>query len=158
MKPITTFVLVTVVFLAAPVWAADPVKVYVLPEATNAAGFVDAERTRIGDTIKDVREAITKRKDMVLVSTEDQAAITLEVTHSDNVATGNTNVYFGRVQTPDMQQRVAVMMRVRHSDYQKEFSSIRGAWGTLAKFTVNQVGTWIQTNRAQLDAVKPEAK
>jgi hypothetical protein len=134
------------------------VKVYVYPASTD--GFV--ESTRIPDTLKDLREVISKRKDMQLVDDKDSASITLELVNSGLVAAGseaNTRVrpgiFGGATSTTTTTDKalpnVTVVLRVKGSDYEKQIGMTRQLlWKDLAKRVVDQVSSWITANRAQL--------
>lgn len=151
------FSLVFFLVLCSPAYS--QVRVYVYPKATE--GFV--ESSRIPDTLKDLQDQISKRKDMRLTEDKDSAVVLLELVNSGPVAVGtqaDTRVragIFGGVNsttttTGKTLPNITVILHVRNSDYQKEIAITQQLfWKDMAKRIVNQVGDWIKVNGAKLN-------
>lgn len=150
-------------FSAAAIAQAPAVQVYVYAEPSTD-GFVDSPRAM--DSVKDLREIVSKRKGLALAETRESADILLEVMSSGQAVTGSeakTEVrrgIFGGVDSNTTVQNstlpsLTVMLRVRGSDYSKELSfTAQRFWKDLAKNIVDQAQQWLKLNGSQLEAIR----
>jgi hypothetical protein len=76
--------------LAALTADAPPVRIYVFTKA-DPSGFVDPASTRRTDSVKVLREALSKRKGLTLVDDPASAHVQIEVTASGYEGTGETS-------------------------------------------------------------------
>jgi hypothetical protein len=145
-------------FLALPSYAQKPIRVYVFAKTTTD-GFVDSGQ--ISDTVKDIRDAISKRKDLTWTFTKESADIMLEVVAAGRAVAGtqsNTNtqrgIFGGINSTTTTNEKtlpsITAVLHVKNSDYEKELSITKQLfWKDLARNIVGQTGDWIKANRSR---------
>ena len=140
---------------------------------TSASGFVDQKLKDRQDSLKDLREAIVKKKDWLeLAESQDDADIVVEVTDRLVVATGAVDtrttsniskdgktVTSNTKSTPLTNYTLKTVMRV--GDYQApvngEVSSeyIFGVWRAAAGNVASQVERWAKDNHARITSRTP---
>ena len=141
--------------------------------AANASGFVDQRLKDRQDSLKDLKEAITKKKDWLeLAESPDDADIVVEVTERLAVATGAVDtrttsnvskdgktVTSNTKSTPLTNYTLRTVMRV--GDYQApvngEVSSeyIFGVWRAAAGNIASQVERWAKDNHTRITSQTP---
>ncbi|HEX7893963.1 MAG TPA: hypothetical protein VF447_07210 [Terriglobales bacterium] len=137
-----------------------PVRVYVFTAAPEG-GFVDERSKQRADSLKDFREALSKKKKVAtLVEDQSLAEITLEVVNRDRVLTGNTSsrvdpVLGGSVKTTaDRAETVRVALAV--GDYSTEVigtcpqGQVVRCWRAAANDAASKVEDWIKDNAARI--------
>lgn len=138
--------------------AIQPINIVVT--AKTNSGFVDSGRMQ--DSLRDLREAIAKIPGLTIVENERDSKIVLELTQAGNVIVAPTQetkirrgIFGGVDSTTRTKQEelpsLTVMMKVRGTDYQKEFSITRQMfWKDLAKNIARQFDDWLKVNRSNL--------
>lgn len=135
----------------------------------DASGFVDQRTQELEATVKDIREAITKKKDGAaqLVEAREQADIVLEITErtlverAGELSTNTTYSKDGRrasSTTTQTKEHDVVLKAVMHvGDYANELTGqcdlgylFGGAYRQAAKNLVGSLDSWIKTNKTRL--------
>lgn len=137
-----------------------PVRVYVFTAAPEG-GFVDEGSKQRADSLKDLREALGKKKKVAtLVEDRSLAEMTLEVVNRDRALTGNTSsrvdpVFGGSVKTTaDRAETVRVGLTV--GDYSTEVigacpqGQVVRCWRTAANDAAGKVEDWIKDNATRI--------
>lgn len=144
------------------------VRVFALVQK-DASGFVDQRTQDLEHTLKDVREAITKKKNgwIQLVEAQEQADIVLEITErklverQGSLSTATTYDKDGKratsttTQTKEHDVVLKAVMRV--GDYTNELTGVcdlgylfGGSYRQAAKNLVGSLENWIKTNHTRL--------
>jgi len=135
----------------------------------DASGFVDQRTQELEATVKDIREAIIKKKDGAaqLVEAKEQADIVLEVTErtlverAGDLSTSTTYSKDGKRSsstTTQTKEHDVVLKAVMHvGDYANELTGqcdlgylFGGAYRQAAKNLVGSLDTWIKKNNTRL--------
>ena len=153
MKMLLTFLLTlgsASLFAGAPV---NRVALFLTTPATSG-GFTDPNKER-QDSMKDLTEALGKKKNLRLVATQEQAAIVLEVIERGvREDSGTMTRLFG-----GKNEVKRVQVRLTTGDFVAEltgesagggFAVGRGVWKKAACKIADQVEKWVQENQAQL--------
>ncbi len=134
-------------------------RIYVIPR-TGADGFVEGGRNL--DTVKDLRENLSKRKGVIMAESPQDADLVVEVVYSAPVLAGtstNTNltrgIFGGIVANTTTTQKtlpsIGVQLHVRGSEATKDIVvTAQMFWKDLAKAAANQTINWVNANWAQL--------
>ena len=135
----------------------DPVPVY-LTTTSNAQGFTDPDKSR-ADSMKDLAEALGKKKSIRMVPAREDAVLILEVLNRGvREDSGHmTQVFGGKHEVKVLR----VKLSVAGGDFSAELSGEsagggmkggpgRGAWTKAAYKVADQVDKWVQENEAQL--------
>jgi hypothetical protein len=144
------------------------VKLFVFAQS-DASGFVDERTQELGATVKDLQEAIIKKKNglMELVEAKEQADIVLEVTERQLVERQgqlSTNTTYSKdgkrassttTQTKEHDVVLKAVMRV--GDYTNELTGqcdlgylFGGAYRQAAKNLVGSLENWVKKNHTRL--------
>ena len=141
--------------------------------APNAEGFVDRKLKDRQDSLKDLQDAITKKKDWLeLAESRDDADIVIEVQDRFEVATGQVDtqttsnvskdgkrITSNTTSKPMTNYTLRTVMRV--GEYESpvigEISSeyIFGAWRTAAGNVANEVERWAKDNHSRIISRTP---
>jgi hypothetical protein len=143
-------------------------KVFVFAQQ-DASGFVDQRTQELEATVKDIREAIIKKKDGIaqLAEAKEQADIVLEVTERTLVERAgqlSTNTTYSKdgkrasSTTTETKEHDVVLKAVMHvGDYTNELTGqcdlgylFGGAYRQAAKNLVGSLDTWIKKNKTRL--------
>jgi hypothetical protein len=147
-----------------------PQKVKVFAYArTDASGFTDNGQQELEATVKDIREAIVKKKNssVELVEAREQAVIVIEVTdrqlveRQGQVAINTTYSKDGKrassTATQTKEHDVVLKATMRVGDYTKELTGecdlgylFGGAYRQAAKNMVGSLENWIKNNYTRL--------
>jgi hypothetical protein len=143
-----------------PVRAEGPVAVY-LTTAASKEGFTDPDKSR-QDSLKDLSEALGKKKSVRLVPTREEAVMVLEVLgRGVREDSGSFSKAFGgKNEVKNVRAKLTV------GDFSAELSGEsagggfgggpgRGAWKKAAYKLADQVEKWVQENQAQLQKPTP---
>ncbi len=147
---------VGVALITAVGFAAEPVPVFLTSVGASGQGFTDPDKSR-QDAMKNLAEALGKKKDLKLVSTREESVIVLEVLgRGVREDSGKMTQVFGG-------KHEVKMLRVKLSagDFAAELSGEsagggmkggpgRRAWTKAAYKVADQVEKWVQENEAQL--------
>ncbi len=137
-------------------------KIFVTPRL-GADGFVESPRAV--DSAKDIRENLAKRKGVIIVQSEKDAELTVEVVYSGLVAVGttsNTNlsrgIFGGISATTSTSEKtlpsIGIQLHVRGSEATKDIVvTSQMFWKDLAKAAASQTIDWCNTNWVQLQKV-----
>ena len=166
-------VLMTVAAMSAlPALADDkPVqkaKVFVFAQK-DGSGFIDQRTQELEATVKDIREAIMKKKDGLaqLVEAREQADIVLEITErtlverAGQLSTSTTYSKDGKrassTTTQTKEHDVVLKAALHVGDYTNELTGqcdlgylFGGAYRQAAKNLVGSLDTWIKNNKTRL--------
>jgi hypothetical protein len=132
----------------------EPITVF-LGTATTVGGFTDPNKERT-DSMKDLAEALGKKKNVTLVAEAEDAVIVLEVQgRSVREDSGSFTKAFGG---KNEVKRVVVKLTV--GDFSAELAGEsagggfgppgRGVWKKAAYKLADQIENWIEENRARL--------
>ena len=132
-----------------------PVPLFLTTPATSG-GFTDPNKER-QDSMKDLTEALSKKKNIRLVTTQEEAIIVLEVLGRDvREDSGSYSKMFGG---KNEVKNVRVKLTVGEFITELSGSSAgggfgggpgRGAWKKAAYKVADQIEKWVQDNQAQL--------
>lgn len=151
-----------VVALAAGGGGEVPLPFYLSPGGASG-GFTDPNKAR-QDSMKDLAEALGKKKSIRSVGTPDEAVILLEVLDRGvREDSGNYSKMFGGKNEVKM---VRVRLTVKGGDFSTELTGEsagggmkggpgRGAWTKAAYKVADQVDKWVLENDAKLRGIKP---
>jgi hypothetical protein len=142
--------------VASAGYAGEPVPLFLTSTGASNEGFTDPDKSR-QDAVKNLTEALGKKKDVKLVSNREEAVIVLEVLgRGVREDSGKMTQMFGG-------KHEVKMLRVKLSagDFAAELSGEsagggmkggpgRSAWTKAAYKVADQVEKWIQENEAQL--------
>jgi len=167
------FALMTIAALSAlPARADDKAvqkaKVFVFAH-TDASGFVDERTQELGATVKDIQEAIVKKKNglALLVEAKELADIVLEVTERklvERAGTLSTSTTYSKdgkaassTTTQSREHDVVLKAVMQVGDYTNELTGqcdlgylFGGAYRQAAKNLVGALETWIKNNNTRL--------
>lgn len=151
---------------------AQKVKVFVFTQK-DGSGFVDPRTQDLDATTKDIREAITKKKNssMQLVEAEEQADIVLEVTARtlvERAGQSTTNTTYSKdgkaasSTTTRSKEHDVVLKAVMHvGDYANELTGVcdlgymfGGPYRQAAKDLVGSLEDWVKANYTRLQLKK----
>jgi hypothetical protein len=149
---------------------APPQKVKLFVFAQNdASGFVDERAQELAATVKDIREAIVKKKNglVELVEAKEQADIVLEITErqlverqgqlSTNTTYSKDGTRASSTTTRTKEHDVVLKAVMRVGDYTNELSGqcdlgylFGGAYKQAAKNLVGSLENWVKNNYTRL--------
>ena len=151
---------------------APKVKVFVATHK-DPSGFVDTRTQDMGDSIKDVREAIVKKKNsnLQVVEAEEQADIVLEMTERvlvERRGSSTTNTTYSKdgksasSTTTSTKEHDVVVRAIMHvGDYTNELSGqcdlgymFGGPYRQAAKNLVGSLEDWVKANYSRLQLKK----
>lgn len=168
---VVLFGLMPAVARAADSKPAKRVRVYCFAQK-DPSGFVDQRTAELGDSLKDLKEAIVKKKDWLeLAESKDDADIVLEVVERTMVeregdlkteTTYDKNGKVARSRTTTTKEHDVVVKAVMTvGDYQNEFTGkcdlgylFGGAWRQAAKNLVGSMEDWVKKNYTRLMQAK----
>lgn len=128
---------------------------------TNHTGFVDAASQRLQDSVKDVREALAKKKGITLVDDATAATVALEIVGSaTETATGRPikeqkGGLFGQTLGDDQTVHGKLTVGAYATDLigdakgRTSFGGF-GGWKNAAKDLADRVADWVKVNRVRL--------
>jgi hypothetical protein len=154
---------------------AQKVKVFAVAHR-DGSGFVDERNKDLEQTVKDVRDAIVKKKNgwLQVVEAQEQADIVLEITERTLVeraptvaTTTTTHSKDGKTSTSTTSstpEHDVVLKAVMHvADYSNELTGrcdlgylFGGAYRQAAKDLVGSLENWVKTNHTRLQLKKLE--
>ena len=151
--------------------AVEKVKVFCFVQQ-DSSGFIDQRTTDLQDSLKDIREAIVKKRDWLqLVEAREQADVVLEVTERalvermGELQTTTTHDKDGKrsTSTTKATKEHDVVLRglMRVGDYQDELTGrcdlgylFGGAYRQAAKNLVGSLEDWVKKNYTRLQLKK----
>ena len=131
------------VFLTPAPQGADKVtsvRAYVFTE-TSAGGQPDAEEQGRLDAVKEVREALAKKKGISLVDTRADATLLVEVVDREQRENGGGG--FGGAQITPMGDTI-IRLHIRSGSDESDIKGMgQGTWGRAAKDAADRILKWI---------------
>lgn len=134
----------------------QPLSVYVFTAETEG-GFVDADSKQRADSVRDLREALRKKKTVIVVESSDDADLLVEVLRRGLDETGKTSTKTsaglgGLYSTTTKDTEAMVRTKLTVGEYSTEIvgkndGRITNVWRTAANNAANQIDKWINANR-----------
>ena len=132
-------------FAAAGLQGADKattVRAYVFT-ATGASGQHTPEEQGRLDAVKDVREALEKKKGITLVNTREDANLSIEVLSREAREDPGAAGPFGGKQVTRMGDTI-IRLHLKSGDEESDLKGIgQGTWGRAAKDAADRIVKWI---------------
>ena len=145
------FAIAVVALLWSPLASAST-KIPLFLKSQSSEGFTDPSEDR-RDSEKDLLKRLKKCDEFLLVETEEEAVIVLEVL--DRAESQQHGPFAGRTQ-----RKKTLNVRLTVGEFSAEFAgdtslmSIGGGWGVAAKSVVNQIRDWAKENSAKLNKMQ----
>ena len=124
----------------APDKTATSVRAYVFTETSAGGESTDEEKGRL-EAVRDMRDALSKKKGITLVNTRAEANLTIEVTgreQGDEPSGG-----FGGRSITSFGDRI-IRLRIKSGDQESELKGMGpGSWNRAAKDAADRIVKWI---------------
>ena len=138
----------------------SPIKVFVYTRLTEGNQFIDPDQKQRTDSVRDLNSWLGRKKSVELVSSIEQAQVTVEVTARGGQQTGVVSTGCNRGNCTSTNVAAAVDVELRSGSYsltiegQSYPGQMMGIWMSAAGNVSSQIDNWIKQNHDRLIAQK----